>query len=69
MTKIFLKSEAAPIFDMLRTPLSVLLHPTVIAFHESAGAIYVADPYAQIAVSRLTAAGFPIEVVKPNGNF
>jgi hypothetical protein len=65
MTKIVLSSEAAaPIFEMLKTPLSVLLHPTVVAFHESQGAIYVADSYADLATSRLTEAGIPIEVVK-----
>jgi hypothetical protein len=64
MTKIVLKSEAAPVFDMLRTPLSVLLHPTIIAFHESERAIYIAEPYADLAVTRLTEAGVPIEVVK-----
>ena len=65
MTKIILASEAAAsVFQVLKTPLSVLLYPTVIAYHESAGTIYVADPYAEIALSRLTEAGFPIEVVK-----
>ena len=65
MTKIVLKSEMAPkLFDMLRTPFSVLFHPTVLAYHESAGTIYVADPYAELTVSRLTAAGMPVEVVK-----
>jgi hypothetical protein len=65
MTKIVLKSDsAAPVFEVLRTPLGVLLYPTVIAYHESEAAIYVADPYADLTVSRLADAGVPIEVVK-----
>jgi hypothetical protein len=64
MTKIVLKSEAAPVFEILRTPMSVLLHPAVVAYQESESAIYVADPYAAVTVSRLTAAGVPIDAVK-----
>jgi hypothetical protein len=65
VTKIVLKSEAAvPVFQVLKTPLSVLLYPTVIAYAESEAAIYVADPYADVTVSRLAEAGVPIEVVK-----
>ncbi len=64
MTKIILKSEAAPVFQFLRTPLAVLLHPTVLAYDESHSAIYIADPYVDVTVSRLTEAGMPIEVVK-----
>ena len=65
MTKILLSSEAAaPIFEVLKTPLSVLLHPTIVAFHISRGLIYVADSYADLTTSRLTEAGIPIEVVK-----
>jgi hypothetical protein len=64
MTKIILKSEAAPVFQFLRTPLAVLLHPTVLAYDESHSAIYIADPYADATVSRLTEAGMPIEVTK-----
>jgi hypothetical protein len=65
MTKIVLKSEAAAsVFQVLKTPLSVLLYPTVIAYAESEGTIYVADPYVEVTVSRLAEAGVPIEVVK-----
>jgi hypothetical protein len=36
MTKIILgKSDAATVFEILKTPARVFLHPTVIAFHES----------------------------------
>jgi hypothetical protein len=64
MTKIVLKSEAAPVFEILRTPLSVLLYPGVVAYYESHNAIYLTDPFADLAVDRLTEAGVPIEVVK-----
>jgi hypothetical protein len=65
MTKLVLSSEAAaPVFEMLKTPLSVLLHPTIVAFHESQGMLYVADSYAEVTTSRLTEAGIFIEVVK-----
>jgi hypothetical protein len=64
MTKIVLKSEAAPVFEILRTPLSVLLYPGVIAYYESQNAIYLSDPFADLAVDRLIKAGVPIEVVK-----
>ncbi len=65
MTKIILKSEAAAsMFEVLKTPLSVLLHPTIVAYHESRGAIYVADPYADLTVNRLTEAGIIMEIVK-----
>jgi hypothetical protein len=65
MTKIVLSSEtAAPVFEVLKTPLSVLLHPTIVAYHESQGVIYVADSYAELTTSRLTEAGIPIEVVR-----
>ena len=66
MTKIVLKSDATSIFEVLRTPLSVLLHPNILAFHESARAIYVADLYADLTVSRLMAAGVAIEVERHN---
>jgi hypothetical protein len=46
MTKIVLKSEAAPIFDFLRTPLRVLFHPAILAYHESRGLIYFPTPKA-----------------------
>lgn len=64
MTKIFLKSESAPVFDILKTPLGVLFYPAIVAYHESKSTIYVAEPYAEVAVSRLTEAGIPIDVVK-----
>jgi hypothetical protein len=64
MTKIVLKSEAAPVFEMLRTPLSVLLYPSVIAYQESKNEIYLTDPFADLAVDRLTEAGVLIAVVK-----
>ena len=64
MIKIILKSEADRVFQFLRTPLAVLLHPTILAYDESHSAIYVADPYADVTVSRLTEAGMPIEVLK-----
>ena len=66
MTKIVLKSDASSMFKVLRTPLSVLLHPNILAFHESARAIYVADLYADLTVSRLMAAGVAIEVERHN---
>lgn len=65
MTKIVISpTAAAPIFEVLKTPLSVLLHPTIVAYHESRGAIYVADPYGDLTVNRLTEAGVPFEIVK-----
>jgi hypothetical protein len=66
MTKIVLKSEvaAAPVFQVLKTPLSILLYPTVIAYQESESAIYVGERYADLTVCRLTEAGVPIQVVK-----
>jgi hypothetical protein len=64
MTKIVLKSEAAPLFEVFKTPLSILLYPAVVAYHESQSAIYVADPYADLAVGRLTEGGLSIDVVK-----
>jgi len=65
VTKIVLSSKAATaVFEVLKTPLSVLLHPTIVAFHESQGALYVADLYADLTVNRLTEAGFAIEIVK-----
>ena len=65
MTKIVLSSEAAaPMFEVLRTPLRVLLHPALVAYHESQGTIYVADPCADLTVNRLTEAGVAIEIVK-----
>jgi hypothetical protein len=63
MTKILLKSESVRVFDLLRTPLSVLFHPHVIAYHESRNLIYVADPYGALTVSRLTEAGVALEVL------
>jgi hypothetical protein len=62
--KIALKSEASLVFEMLRPPLSVLLHPSVIAYQESTNEIYLADPYAELTFSRLTEAVMPLEVVK-----
>jgi hypothetical protein len=65
MTKIVLKSEiAAPVFEVLKTALSVLLYPTVIAYQESESTIYVGESYADLTVCRLTEAGVPIDVVK-----
>ena len=64
MTKIVLKSEASRVFDVLKTPLNVLLYPSVIAYQESKSEIYLAEPYADLAVTRLSEAGVPIEVVK-----
>ncbi len=65
MIKIVLKSEAAvTVFQVLKTPLSVLLYPTVIAYAESKAAIYVADPHADLTVSRLAEAGVTMEIVK-----
>ncbi len=65
MTKIVVSpTAAAPVFEVLKTPLSVLLHPTIVAFHESRGALYVADLYADLTVNRLTEAGVAIEIVK-----
>ena len=64
MTKIVLKSEAAPVFDVFKTPLSVLLYPAVIAYRESQRELYVADLYADLAANHLTEAGLAVEVVK-----
>ena len=64
MTKIILKSEAAPVFNIFKTPLSILLHPAIVAYHESRGVIYVTDPYAETAISHLTEAGVALEVTK-----
>jgi len=63
MTKIILgKSDAATVFEILKTPASVLLHPTVIAFHESRGLIYVADAYADAILSHLKETRAPASV-------
>ena len=51
-------------FEVLKTPLSVFLHPTIVAYHESQGAIYIAEPYADLTVNRLNEAGVAIEIVK-----
>jgi hypothetical protein len=63
MTKILLNPEASLVFKMLKSPLGVLLHPGVLAHHESKGAIYIADTYADVMANRLTEAGLTIEVV------
>jgi hypothetical protein len=52
------------VFEILRTPLSDLFYPGIIAYYESQNAIYLADPFADLAVDRLTEAGVLIEVVK-----
>jgi hypothetical protein len=65
MTKIVLNSEAAaPMFALLKTPLSFLLHPAIVAHPASRGTIYVADPYADMTVNRLTEAGVAIQIAK-----
>ena len=65
MTKIVLKSEtAAPVFEIFKAPLGALFHPAVVAYHESQSTIYVADPYSERAVTVLTEAGIPVEVLK-----
>jgi hypothetical protein len=53
MTKIVVKSDATAVFEVLKTATGVLLYPTVIAFHESRGLIYVNDQYAEAVISRL----------------
>ena len=64
MTKFVVKSEWAQVFDILRTPLGVLFYPAIIAYHESKRILYIADPYAEATISRLTEAGFPTDVVR-----
>ena len=64
MTKIVLKSEASSVFGVFRTLLTVLLHPAIVAFHESRSAIDVADPYRDLGVTGFAEAGVPNEVVK-----
>ena len=64
MTKILLKSESALLFDILGTPLRILLHPTIIAYHRSRDTVYVDDSYAERTLSRFSEAGIPFEAVK-----
>jgi len=64
MTKIFLGSSATAVFEMLKTPLGVLLHPTVIAFRESRGLIYVPDLYADDVIGHLEGAGMLASLVR-----
>jgi len=59
MTKIVLKTDAAALFELLKTPMGILLHPVVIAFQESERLVYVADRYATAIMSRLTEAAAP----------
>ena len=63
MTKIVLKSDAAALFEILKTSMGVLLCPTVIAFHESRRLIYVNDQYAEVVVSRLKKADAPASLL------
>ena len=51
-------------FGVFRTLLTVLLHPAIVAFHESRSAIDVADPYGDLGVTGFAEAGVPNEVVK-----
>jgi hypothetical protein len=64
MTKIVLKSESGQEAQACRTALTALLHPTILAYHETRGLIYVADRVADITVSRLMEAGITAEAIK-----
>jgi hypothetical protein len=64
MTKIVFKSDLSPLFNVLKMPLGVLFHPTIIAYRESESSIYVADQYAPTAIARLEQSSVPIEVVQ-----
>ncbi len=64
MTKIVLKSESGQEAEACRTALAALLYPTILAYHESRALIYVADPKAEVTLSRLIEAGIPVEVTK-----
>jgi hypothetical protein len=64
MTKIFLGISATAVFEMLKTPFGLLLHPTVIAFHESRGLIYVHDQYADSIVEHLKGVGIPASLLQ-----
>jgi hypothetical protein len=64
MTKIVLNSESGREAEACRTALTALLHPTVLAYHETRGLIYVDDRVADVTVSRLIEAGVPAEVTK-----
>jgi hypothetical protein len=63
MTKIVVKSDATAVFEVLKTATGVLLYPTVIAFHESRGLIYVNDQYAEAVISRLKKADPPASIL------
>jgi hypothetical protein len=63
MTRIVLKSDAAAVFEILKTAMGVLLYPTVIAFHESRGLIYVNDHCAEAVISRLKKADAPASLL------
>ena len=65
MTKIFLGISATAVFEMLKTPFGLLLHPTVIAFHESRGLVYVRDQYADDIIGHLEEAGIPACLSRP----
>jgi hypothetical protein len=64
MTKIVLKSESGYEAEACKKALTALLYPTILAYHESRGMIYVADPTADDTVSRLMEAGVAVEVIK-----
>ena len=51
-------------FEIFNSPLRRLLHPAIVAYHQSQGVIYIADSYSETAVSGLARAGIPIEVVR-----
>ena len=64
MTKIVLKSESGQEAEACRMALTALLHPTILAYHETRGLIYVADQTADFTLSRLVEAGVPAEMMK-----
>ena len=63
MTKIILKSGSAEVFGLLRTPFSILLHPTVLAYDASRSLLYLADSHADSILSGLAVAGVDLEVM------
>jgi hypothetical protein len=64
MTKIILKSGSAEVFNLLRTPFSILLHPTVLAYDASRSMVYLADVHADSVLSRLGGAGVDFKVLE-----
>ncbi len=64
MTKIVFKSDLRPLFDVLKMPLGVLFHPTIVAYRESESSIYLEDQYAKTAIESLEESGLAIDVVQ-----